>query len=425
MQSTVQLPGFSGLEIPLSTTAAKYRRALRFAGLFLCICFLSAAPKPESRNAAYVPFLEVIDYFDFSYRFSAATGVLTVEQDSATVAYVLGSREVYSGDSVLLLQNRLELREGTIYAHPQTVDLFVRQVTGRPQTWSYVGGLFSVQDRSRNFSQSHGSAGAESASTTRNQRVERGGRDQDEIGEITAIIIDAGHGGKDPGGIGHDQLYEKDIVLEVAKELKKDLHRRFRRKNILLTRSDDTFVSLEERGNMANGIDPGQNPIFISIHANVSFSSNTRGYETYYLSLEEIGENAREVANRENSVLDFEIEESGDYVAEIINRLVDIEYRRESMLMAEYIQEGIEQYVETESRNRGVKSAFFYVLKESKMPAVLVEIGFLTNEEEAELLQSSEYRRDIVRGVADGIEAFVNTFDQTRGFTKQYELTRE
>ena len=176
---------------------------------------------------------------------------------------------------------------------------------------------------------------------------------------------------------------------------------------------------------MANSIDPGKNPIFISIHANVSFSSKTRGYETFYLSLEAVGDDAREVAARENSVLDFEIENSDDYVSEIINRLVDIEYRRESMRMAEYIQDGIERYVETGSKNRGVKSAFFYVLKESKMPAVLVEVGFLTNEVEAELLQKNDYQTRIVRGVADGIEKFVAAFEETEGFTRQYELARE
>jgi N-acetylmuramoyl-L-alanine amidase len=176
---------------------------------------------------------------------------------------------------------------------------------------------------------------------------------------------------------------------------------------------------------MANSIDPGQNPIFISIHANVSFSSKARGFETYYLSLEAVGDDAREVAMRENSVLDFEIEDTDDYIGQIINRLVDIEYRRESMLLAEKIQEGIEGYVDSGSINRGVKSAFFYVLKESKMPAVLVEIGFLTNEEEAALLQQSEYQKRIVRGVADGIEAFVTVFDETEGFTKNFELAKE
>ena len=421
------MPGFLGLETLLSITAARYSIFVIIVCLSISIFLSAAAPKLESTGAEYIPLLKVVEYFDYDYRFSATTGTLTVEHENSTMVYILGSREVYAGEKVLFLQRLLELRGGVIYAHSETVDMFVRHVTGRPYAWSYDGRLFSIQvPRSReDLHREAGTPVAGASNAARKEREGRGGQSAGEIGEIGAIIIDAGHGGKDPGGIGHSHLYEKNIVLDVAKELKKDLHRRFRRKDILLTRSDDTFISLEERGSMANSIDPGMNPIFISIHANVSFSSKTRGYETFYLSLEAVGDEAREVAMRENSVLDFEIEDAGDYIGEIINRLVDIEYRRESMLLAEYIQEGVEQYVDSGSKNRGVKSAFFYVLKESKMPAVLVEIGFLTNEEEAMLLQQSDYRKRIVRGVADGVEEFITAFDETEGFTKNYEMVKE
>ena len=410
----------------MSITASRYNLFVIFACLFISVFLLSAAPKPDSTDKEYVPFLTVIGYFDYDYRFTAATGTLTVDHVNGSMTYILGSREVYAGDEVLFLQKQLELRGGVIYAHPGTVDMFVFQATGRHRMWSFDGQAFTMQAAgSRNMERNPGSPSTGATTAARKQRESGASPSSNEIGDINTIIIDAGHGGRDPGGIGHSQLYEKDIVLDVAKELKKDLNRRFRRKEILLTRSDDTFISLEDRGEMANSIDPGNNPIFISIHANVSFSSKSRGYETYYLSLEAVGDDAREVAERENSVLDFEIENSDDYVSQIINRLVDIEYRRESMRMAEYIQEGIERHVETGSKNRGVKSAFFYVLKESKMPAVLVEIGFLTNEAEAELLQKDDYQKRIVRGVADGIEAFITAFEETEGFTRQYELARE
>jgi len=402
--------------------AARYSLFSIILCLSISVFLLAAAPKVEPTDAEYIPLLKVIEYFDYDYRFSSTTGTLTVEYEDSSMVYILGSREVYAGEKVLFLHKQLEFRGGVVYAHPETVDMFVRHVTGRPHTWSYDGQLFSIQTtRSREGIRREAGTPTYGASAS----VDRGEQSAGGIGEIDAIIIDAGHGGKDPGGIGHSQLYEKDIVLDVAKELKKDLHRRFRRKDILLTRSDDTFISLEERGSMANSIDPGKNPIFISIHANVSFSSKARGFETFYLSFEAVGDDAREVAMRENSVLDFEIKDAGDYIGEIINRLVDIEYRRESMLLAEYIQEGVEHYVDSGSKNRGVKSAFFYVLKESKMPAVLVEIGFLTNEEEATLLQQTDYRKRIVRGVADGVEEFITAFDETKGFTKNYEMVKD
>jgi len=348
--------------------------------------------------------------------------MLTVEHADSRIVYILGSREVYAGEKVLFLEKELELKGGVIHAYSGAVDMFVYYVMGRPYAWEYDGELFAVQ-QPRSRENMHREMGVSRAKGSAAVYAERTGRDElssIEIGEIDAIVIDAGHGGKDPGGIGLDQLYEKDIVLDVALELKKDLRRRFRGKEILLTRRDDIFLSLEDRGSVANGIDPVKNPIFISIHANVSFSTNSRGYETYFLSLDAVGDDARDVASRENSVLHFEIEDSNDYIGEIINRLVDIEYRRESMLLAEYIQSGLEHRVDSKSKNRGVKGAFFYVLKESKMPAVLVEIGFVTNEEEAVLLQQSDYQKRIARGISDGVEEFITAFTKTEGFTRNY-----
>jgi N-acetylmuramoyl-L-alanine amidase len=412
----------SGLETPLSITASKYSALPIIICLSLSIFLSAAAPKDESTGAETIPFLKVIEYFDYDYRFSSTTGMLTVEHADSRIVYILGSREVYAGEKVLFLEKELELKGGVIHAYSGAVDMFVYYVMGRPYAWEYDGELFAVQ-QPRSRENMHREMGASRAKGSAAVYAERTGRDElssIEIGEIDAIVIDAGHGGKDPGGIGLDQLYEKDIVLDVALELKKDLRRRFRGKEILLTRRDDIFLSLEDRGSVANGIDPVKNPIFISIHANVSFSTNSRGYETYFLSLDAVGDDARDVASRENSVLHFEIEDSNDYIEEIINRLVDIEYRRESMLLAEYIQSGLEHRVDSKSKNRGVKGAFFYVLKESKMPAVLVEIGFVTNEEEAVLLQQSDYQKRIARGISDGVEEFITAFTKTEGFTRNY-----
>ncbi len=206
--------------------------------------------------------------------------------------------------------------------------------------------------------------------------------------------------------------------MGVAKELNRELKRRLRDKDILLIRRDDTFLSLEARGEVANSIDPEKNPLFISIHANVSFTPSTKGYESYFLSIDSSDEKARDVALRENSVLEFEVENYDDHLIEIINRIVDIQYRRESMLLAEYIQNGLEKKLGNDSENRGVKSAFFYVLKSSKMPAVLVEIGFVTNEREAINMLQKDYQRRLARGISDGIEDFINTFHKSNGFTE-------
>ena len=206
--------------------------------------------------------------------------------------------------------------------------------------------------------------------------------------------------------------------MEVAREVKKELQRKYRDKEIIMTRDKDVFVTLEERGEIANRINPEKNPIFISIHANVSFKVDSSGYESYFLSLTPFDEEAREVAHVENSVLNFEIEDHNEYIKEIINRIVDVEYRRESAKLAEFIQNRLNVTTGPKKKDRGVKGAFFYVLKAAKMPAVLVEIGFVTNKEEALSMLQDDYQKKLAKGIADGIGDFITTFNKTEAFTK-------
>jgi N-acetylmuramoyl-L-alanine amidase len=376
------------------------------------ILLSSSAPKEVQNQAQTVPLMQVIEFLDLDYQFSSTTGAMRLERGDMAVTFVLSSSEVFTHNRVYHLQGGVETGGGIIMLSGEAVDLLIHQLFDRSMSWRYEGGVFSIS-KGRTGRTAGGTPGSVPSPLTARRINDPAG----EIGGIGAIVIDAGHGGKDPGGMGDQLIREKDVVLAVARELQEELERRFRDKEIVLTRDKDTFVSLEERGAFANRIDSGKNPLFISIHANVSFSQNVNGYETYFLSLDAFGEKARDVASRENSVLDFETDDTGDYVEEIINRIVDIEYRRESRLLAQYIQNGLQHRVSSESVNRGVKSAFFYVLKESKMPAVLVEIGFVTNGREAQKLQQPEYQRRIARGISDGVEEFIAVFEKSEGFT--------
>jgi N-acetylmuramoyl-L-alanine amidase len=411
----------------LNITVSRYNLIFIFICIIIAVLISASAQKEETFRSQEIPLLEVVNFFDFEYQFSSTIGTFVVEHGDHRVVFALGSDEVYTGNRIVHLEKRVELLDGRLVLSPEGVDVLIRQLTGRTLWWSYDGGVFTVAERNRslrnkaprptgdgNTLTDDQAALSDNKTYTTVRRIDR----LSPAYEIQAIVIDAGHGGKDPGGIGYDSIEEKNIVLSVAKELKKELKRRFREKDILLIRRDDTFLSLEARGEVANGIDPGKNPIFISIHANVSFTPNTKGYESYFLSIDSSGEKARDVALRENSVLEFEVENYDDYLIEIINRIVDIQYRRESMLLAEYIQEGLEKRVGSDSENRGVKSAFFYVLKTSKMPAVLVEIGFVTNEREADNMLQKDYQRRLARGISDGIEDFIHTFHKSNGFTQ-------
>lgn len=359
-------------------------------------------PKPD-----YVPLVQVIDYFDYAYQFNCTTGKLKVGKEEDWVIFMVGTHEVYHQDKLELLGKKVKFHQGQILVPSDGVDLIIRYLHKRRLEWVYREGSFSVADGREGRSRPQ-----------RPQSRERLYKNSDSDYQIHTIIIDPGHGGKDPGGIGIDGVMEKEVVLGVSKEIKNELARLYRNKEIIMTREDDRFVSLGERSQIANGVPPEKNPVLVSIHANVGLNEQAKGYETYFLSLEPFGEQARDVASMENSVLAFEIENYNQHLREIINRIVDIEYRRESMQMAGYIQEQLNVSIGKYTENRGVKSAFFYVLKEVKMPSVLVEIGFVTNKKETRNLMREDYQYKIARGIALGIDDFVDTFNRTRAFTR-------
>jgi N-acetylmuramoyl-L-alanine amidase len=394
-------------EIPLNITLLKNSlranslRVLLLPALFLL--FFSAAPREE--RPVNVPFMEIVKYFDLDYQLRSTTGIIKVIKDDRSLTLQLGSNEVYDGDGKIYhMKNRLSFTDAQILLPADGVDIVMEQLLKLYARWEYKDGVFTTLK------------GPAPVVKNEPKQIERQRAISGHV--VRTVIIDAGHGGKDPGGIGYNETREKDIVLKVSKELERELKQRLHGVEVVTTREKDIFISLEERSKIANSTDPRNNPIYISIHANVSFAQNSSGYESYFLSLEPYNDEAREVASMENSVLGFEIENYDEYLKEIINRIVDIEYRRESMTLAELIQGGLQNNLKKESPNRGVKSAFFYVLKAVKMPSVLVEIGFVTNPEESSMLLTPEYQKKIAEGIADGIEDFTVMFSNTEGFTK-------
>jgi len=382
--------------------------ALIFALLASAAYGVYAAGLPqEPQRPDYVPFDVVVEQFELDFSFDAATGMVTLGKDGKQARLVPGTNEVFIQKDILHLPSPVRIAEGMVLIPAQGVDVILRRILGRAVRWSYTDGRFAV-----------GPDAVVSQSVSRGTQQKRRTPEAGNAFDIQTIIIDPGHGGKDPGGVGHSGIKEKDIVLGVSLALYEELRRKFRDKKILITREKDVFLSLEERGRFANTIGPDENALFISIHANASFNTGSQGFETYYLSLSPLDEEARKVASMENSVLTFEYENYDDYLVEIINRIVDVEYRRESMRLASYIQKQLRTAIGKESVDRGVKNAFFYVLKSSKMPGALVEIGFVTNREESMKMLQGEYQKKIARGITDGISDFISEFRRTEGFTK-------
>jgi len=232
---------------------------------------------------------------------------------------------------------------------------------------------------------------------------------------IAKIVVDPGHGGKDPGAIGKLGLREKYVVLDVAKRLKAYLENACIEAQ--LTRSDDRFISLWKRADIANksGAD-----FFISIHANAARSRYAKGFEVYYLS-EAIDDDARAIAAAENASLKYENSSFGNRAPSnsLEATLWDIENtenRVESIELAESI--ATTAYNKLGVKNRGVKSARFYVLKGARVPSVLIEIGFVSNYAEAKLLKTGKYREELARAIADGIIAYKREYETTEGFTR-------
>ncbi len=233
--------------------------------------------------------------------------------------------------------------------------------------------------------------------------------------KVGAILIDAGHGGKDPGALknykvgGKDTtIREKDITLRVAKMLGEKLRSAYPNKQIILTRDKDVFLSLGERTDIANGVKVGENEavLFVSVHVNSSLNKTSSGYEVWYLS-----------PGYRRTVLDKTTMEDDKSLFPILNSMMEEEYTTESIMIAKFIMDGLQGQIGKESTARGIKAEEWFVVKNSNMPSVLIELGFVSNEKEALLLNDDKYLKKATLGIYNGIAAFITHFERSQGFT--------
>jgi len=219
---------------------------------------------------------------------------------------------------------------------------------------------------------------------------------------IRRIVIDPGHGGKDPGAVGPHGIEEKTMNLQMAQRLADTLRDHYHYE-VLLTRTDDTFIPLERRAALANS----QNAdLFISIHCNASLSSKLKGFEVYFLSERASDPHADAVARFENAPLALEGKPvpSPNQVAAVLRSLVKTANINEASALGSLIDRHVGERLSEPSL--GVKQAAFYVLRGAEMPAVLVETAFLTNPKEEKLLQNESFRQKFVEGLAAGVAAY-------------------
>jgi N-acetylmuramoyl-L-alanine amidase len=224
--------------------------------------------------------------------------------------------------------------------------------------------------------------------------------------KLERVVIDAGHGGNDVGTHGPSGYYEKDLTLDVAQRLGALISERMG-SEVVYTRSDDTYVGLEERTRIANqrGAD-----LFLSIHANSSPYRAAAGVETYVLNFT-TSKTALQLAARENATSDRSIHELHSLLEKIaLKDKID-----ESREFAARLQNSLSVVSKNNTqgaKNRGIKSAPFVVLIGAEMPSVLAEIGFLTNSSEEVLLRKPEYRQKIAEALYKGISSYADTLSR-------------
>ena len=225
---------------------------------------------------------------------------------------------------------------------------------------------------------------------------------------LKLIVLDAGHGGHDPGARGPNGVQEKDVVLDVTRRAARMIEDGLGIK-VVLTRSTDVFVPLRERTNFAN---KQRADLFVSVHANAHPRSISEGVETYFLSSEATDNEARQIAAIENNVVQLENPQSRqktDLLKSILWDMAQSEFQQESSVLAETVQDSMTQSLRL--INRGVKQAGFYVLGGAAMPAILIEIGFVTNPVEERKLRDARYRDDIAQAIFAGLAEYKRHYD--------------
>ena len=286
--------------------------------------------------------------------------IFRFELDAAVTAELVAYPDEGSSDLLLNISTKASSRQQ------------VASNTGRPR-------LRVVDQSPRRRNQN-----VRAVSTQRPQPVNPVGDTENGELKLDTIVIDAGHGGKDPGAQAHG-VREKDVNLKVALKLGKYIEDLLGI-NVVYTRFDDTFIELEKRGEIANNSGA---KLFISIHANASSRSSTYGTETYFLGLHKTDE-AIEVMERENNVINLE-DNPEQYSMDNLDIMRTLTMSA-NLRMSEKLATLVEYQFgnRAQRRSRGVKQAGFIVLYHASMPAILVELGYLTNRTEANYIRSEE-----------------------------------
>lgn len=309
----------------------------------------------------YVSLNDICEFFGTTFDFQSYPRKIVLKNENETITLLPHSSRMMVGNRVYILESSPKFKDGVIFI-----------------PIGFIGKVFG-------------------GNVLENLKKKKGIK-------IKTIVIDAGHGGKDPGAIGPNGLMEKEINLDVAYKVTRLLNSNLPVR-VLMTRKEDIFIPLFERTKFANskGAD-----LFVSIHCNAAFSPKMKGSETYFVSPAS-DPSARAVEVLENSVINLEFKESKiskDNVLEaILQDMTYFEFVRESSIVAGYVQQGLVKSLKLE--DRGVKQALFYVLRGAASPSILIEIAFLSYPEEEEKLATESFRKQAAEAIFNGIKEYL------------------
>jgi N-acetylmuramoyl-L-alanine amidase len=240
-----------------------------------------------------------------------------------------------------------------------------------------------------------------------------GGPSSPPLAALRTIAIDPGHGGRDTGAVGSNGLLEKDVTLDIALKLRRLIQERLGIR-VVMTRTEDVYIPLEERTAIANR---AKADFFLSVHVNAAPRSRAQGFETYFLSREPSDSAARASAIRENLSVNLGglKPKEEDALRAILWDMANTLYLKESSELAQILLEELDKILKVD--NRGVKSAPFFVLMGAAMPAVLLEVAFISNAEEEKKLQSEQYKGRVAEGIYAGVVRFKDRYERRLGLT--------
>lgn len=231
--------------------------------------------------------------------------------------------------------------------------------------------------------------------------------------KLDTIVLDAGHGGKDPGAIGPGGTYEKNVVLNIVRDLGSIIKKEWPDIKVVYTRSDDRFIPLKERGKIANRND---GKLFVSVHANAAKNRSAKGAEVYILGPHK-NQAALRVAMLENAAIKQEEDYKTKYKGfteehMIMSSLAQNAFTLQSKEAAGKVLTGMEK--KTNINGRGVRQAGFMVLWTPSMPSLLVEVGYISNREEEKKLNRRDVQRNIARGIFNGLKQYRSSYEKQR-----------